>query len=141
MKNYLVLITATLLLSVQANAETILKCAVKNVRNEGARVNLLQSAGGNLRANLLFGATVSGTMYNVVEVKPGVYQGTIKGKEEFKLELTVSEVAAENRYIRGFKSSLSVEYPDLRKRSGRDSFTSTAGDEFVCGRQIRGFGE
>jgi hypothetical protein len=127
-------------LGAQAHAVTILKCAVKRVTaDKGARVNLLQGSDDTLRANLIFGTTVSGTMYHVTEVRPGIYQGTIKGKKDFKIQLAVSDTPSENKYIRGYRATLEVTYPDLQESSGRGSFRSVGSDQFVCGEQINNF--
>lgn len=142
MKNkFLTLVLIISGLGFNAHAETILRCAVKKVSADGtgARINLIQNANGTLRANLIFGTTVSGTMYNITEVGPGVYQGAIKTNGKFWIKLAVSSSKAENRYIKGFKASLNVIYPDLRKRTGFGTFNSEASDEFVCGKQIRGY--
>lgn len=124
-----------------AMAGTVLQCAVKKVPSQGARINIIENSKGQMRANLIFGTTVSGTMYTVTEVKPGTYQGTIKSDEKFWLKLSVSLIQSENRYIRGYKSSLEVVYPDLRKASGFSHFKSSEDDEFTCGKQIRGYRE
>lgn len=131
----------SIFVGLNASAETVLQCAVNKVPTSGARINIVENDKGQLRANLIFGTTVSGTMYNITEVKPGVYQGAVKANDKFWIKLAVSEVQAENRYIRGYKSSLEVVYPDLRKASGFGVFKSKAGDVFTCGKQIRGYRE
>jgi hypothetical protein len=144
MSKFISLITVfvALVFSAQAHAETILKCAVNNVVGyEGARVNVIKNAKGEVRANLIFGTTVSGTMYSVSEIAPGIFQGAIKGKgkEKFWIKLFVSGAVAENKSIRGGKSQLEVVYPTTLVKSGMGHFKSFEKDNFVCGEQFRPF--
>jgi hypothetical protein len=135
-----VLVAACLIFGKNASADTVLQCAVNKVPTNGVRVNLMKSVQGQMRANLIFGTTVSGTIYNVTEVKPGIYQGSIKSNEQFWIKLSISSTPAENSYIRGYKSSVQVVYPDLRKSSGFGTFNSVAAEEFTCGKKINSYG-
>lgn len=143
MSKLISLITVFVALSfgAQAQAETLLKCAVNNVGTQGARVNVIRNAKGEVRANLLFGTTVSGQMYSVSEIAPGIFQGTIKGKgkQKFWIKLFVSGAAAENNSIRGGKSQLEVYYPTVQAASGVGYFKSSEKDNFVCGEKVRRF--
>lgn len=129
---------AALLFTTTAQAATLFQCAVNNVVGyQGARINVIQNAKGQLRANLIFGTTVSGKMYSLSEIAPGIFQGAVKGKgkEKQTLKLFVSNVAMENNYIRGFVSQLEVS-----SISGQGaSFKSSDADGFVCGKKIRNF--
>lgn len=144
MSKLISLITVFVALSfgAQAQAETVLKCAVNNVTaQQGTRVNIIKNAKGEVKANLLFGTSVSGKMYSVTEIAPGIFQGAIKGKanQKFQLKLFVSGAAAENNSIRGGKSQLEVYYPTKQAASGIGYFKSSEKDNFVCGEKIRRF--
>lgn len=121
-------------------SKTISQCAVNTVKGyAGARVNLLQTDDGAIKANFIQGTTVSGTLYHLKEVSPGVFSGSIKNKPDFKMELVISKEGKANQYINGFSASLSVVYPDLRLDSGKNSLKTTASDEFVCGKKVSNF--
>ncbi len=142
MKNFFALL-ASLVLSTSslASAKTIIQCAVGRVSGgEGARINLLQADDGSLKANLIFGTTVSGTVYHVLQTSPGVYQGQINAKPEFSIHLIVSPQISSNKYINGHKSSLQIIYPDLNSQTGKSSFKSSPTEDFVCGKKIGDFG-
>lgn len=128
-----------LFLSFESQADTLFKCAVDRVTaNKGVRLNVIRNAAGGLRANLIFGTTVSGIMYSLKEIAPGRYRGT-KDKETFWLLLRVSGSEMQNRSIKGFSSDLSVVYPDLNKKTGKAFYETRPTDDFVCGRQIATF--
>ena len=60
--------TLTLFVAPIVFSKTIMQCAENHITTyNGARVNIIESNNGQLRANLIFGTTVSGTMYNVQE--------------------------------------------------------------------------
>lgn len=144
MSKLISLITVFVALSfgVQAQAETVLQCAVNDVAGyKGARVNVIKNAKGEVRANLIFGTTKSGQMYSVSEIAPGIFQGSIKGKanQKFQIKLFVSGAAAENNAIRGGKSQLEVYYPTTQVSSGVGYFKSSEKDNFVCGEKVRRF--
>lgn len=144
MSKFISLITVFVALTfgAQAQAETLLKCAVNNVSaQQGARINIIKNAKGEVKANLLFGTTVSGKMYSVSEIAPGIFQGAIKGKvnQKFWIKLFVSGAAAENNSIRGGKSQLEVYYPTTQNASGIGYFKSSEKDNFVCGEKVRRF--
>lgn len=123
-----------------AASKTVMKCAVGNVTGgDGARVNLIENEKGQTRANLIFGTTVSGTMYSVA-VDESTYKGSIKGKSAFVIELIVTNQAASNKYVNGYKASLKAIYPDLRNADGTGSVATSPSDQFVCGEQIAPFG-
>jgi|GEM_PF-2670345 len=128
MKSLLVLLLLSLPLSV--NAKTLFQCAVDNVVPGGVRVNVIES-NGKIRANLIFGTTVSGTMYSVKETSWG-YSGEIKNKPPFTLELTLSTTPTENANIRGSLSRLKAIYPTLENDRGYDVIDT----ELVCGTKI-----
>ncbi|MFS4457610.1 hypothetical protein [Bdellovibrio sp. HCB2-146] len=129
---------AALIFTTTAQAATLFQCAVNNVVGyQGARVSVIQNAKGQLRANLIFGTTVSGKMYALSEIAPGIFQGTLKGKgkEKQTLKLFVSNVTMENNYIRGYVSQLEVS-----SSSGQGvSYKSSDADGFVCGKKIHNF--
>ncbi|MNT33204.1 hypothetical protein D3C72_1691180 [compost metagenome] len=104
-------------------------------------MNIIKNAKGEVKANLLFGTTVSGKMYSVSEIAPGIFQGAIKGKanQKFQIKLFVSGAAAENNAIRGGKSQLEVYYPTTQAASGIGYFKSSERDNFVCGEKVRRF--
>ncbi len=118
------------LLSVYANAETIYQCAVDKVVPHGVRVNVIET-NGKLRANLIFGTTVSGTMYSVERTADG-YAGEIKNKPDFTLALDITSNEAENSNIRGYRSHLKAVYPTLENENGYDVIDAN----FVCGEKI-----
>ena len=131
--------TAALIFTTTAQAGTLFQCAVNNVAGyQGARINMIKNAKGQLRANLIFGTTVSGQMYSVSEIAPGIFQGTVKGKGKDKLllKLFISNVSMENNFVRGFVSQLEVSYGDSKQTS---YFKSSPEDGFVCGKKIRNF--
>lgn len=128
-------------LTSQAGSQTFMQCSVGKVKGyEGARINLLKDSNGDFKANLVFGTTVSGTMYHVAQRSDGLeYQGRIKNKDKFWLVLKLTNKAAQNRYIRGQAASLEVVYPTLQNRAGYKVFKSAPADNFVCGKQINNF--
>jgi hypothetical protein len=138
----LITVFVALALGANAHAENLLKCAVTNVTaQQGTRVNVIKNAKGEVKANLLFGKSVSGKMYAVSEIAPGIFQGSIKGKanQKFWIKLFVSGAAAENNSIRGGKSQLEVYYPTTQASSGIGYFKSSEKDNFVCGEKVRKF--
>lgn len=144
MSKFISLITVfvAMTFAAQAQAATVLQCAVNNVAaDRGARVNIIKNAKGEVRANLIFGTTVSGKMYSVSEIAPGIFQGAIKGKanQKYWIKLFVSGAAAENKSIRGGKSQLEVYYPTKLNSSGIGYFKSSEKDNFVCGEKFRRF--
>jgi hypothetical protein len=112
------------------NAKTLFQCAVDKVVPGGVRVNVIEN-NGKIRANLIFGTTVSGTMYSVHETSGG-YVGAIRNKPQFTLELTLSDTAVENANIRGSLSQLKAVYPTLNNDRGYDVIET----ELVCGTKI-----
>lgn len=114
-----------------ANAKTtIYQCAVDQVEPHGARVNVVENK-GLLRANLIFGTTVSGTIYNVEKTNRG-YAGQIKNKPEFTMELVITNERDENSNIDGYKSHLKAVYPTLLNSDGYEVVETT----LVCGEKI-----
>jgi hypothetical protein len=123
-----------------AQAETLLKCAGNTVAGpQAAHVNVIKSAKGEAKANVIFGKTGSGTMYSVSEIAPGIFQGAVKakGKQKFWIKLFVSGASAENSSIRGGRSQLEVYYPTKQVASGVGYFKSSERDNFVCGEKVR----
>jgi len=137
---------ATLALSVstQAASDTVMQCAEGRVTAlKGVRVNILEGR-EDLRGNLIFGTTVSGTMFNLREVRGNsrgfsAYHGSIRNKEKATFFLRLTGDQAENRYIRGQLAELVVIYPDLNKASGYSEYKTTDKSQFVCGKQIAPF--
>jgi hypothetical protein len=130
-KIFLAIIGVTVF-GVTANAKTILyQCAVDRVGHDGARVNLIEKD-GVIRANLIFGTTVSGTIYNVKEMNRGYYAGQIKNKSAFTMELVITDKRARNDNIDGYESSLKATYPTLETSSGYDVVETS----LVCGEKI-----
>lgn len=142
MKFILTLLTLVTLTSPAfAASTTVMKCAVENVHGyEGARVNVIQNAKGEVRANLIFGTTVSGTMYKAAQVDNKIV-GAIRNKTQFTIEVALSNEAATNKYISGVKATLSAVFPDLRNANGIGSVVTVASDNFVCGKQIAPFSQ
>lgn len=124
------LIALALLLPVSALAETKFQCAGNNVRNGGVRVNVMKTK-GKWRANLIFGTTVSGTMY-VMKKNGNVYEGIARGDSDYRMILTLSEQTEENANIMGVAARLRVTYPDLDFPGVR----STKNVALVCGEKI-----
>lgn len=121
-------------------SKTVSQCAVNKIQaSKGARINLLMKEDGEYKANFIQGTTVSGTAYRLVQVSPGVFEGTIKNKSQFTMKLKITSQGKANQYINGFASSLEVIYPDLNSSTGRGSVKTTASDEFVCGKKISNF--
>jgi hypothetical protein len=116
-----------------ADSESVLQCAGNLVGSDGVRVNLIRSAKSGLRANLIFGTTVSGQMYRVQPTAEG-FKGDRQG---LPMELRVSSSRARNKYIDGRKASLEVTFVDLRNPSGQGRHSTKLSDQFVCGKQIR----
>ncbi|MCB0370132.1 MAG: hypothetical protein KDD45_12090 [Bdellovibrionales bacterium] len=111
-------------------ANTIYQCAVENVVPHGARVNILENK-GKFRANLIFGTTVSGTMYSVEPSQFG-YKGSIKGQPGFSIEIYVSSTRAKNSNIEGFAAKLNAVYPTLQNAAGFNKVSTP----IVCGKKI-----
>lgn len=139
MKTLITTAFTALLLASNAQAVTEFKCAGDDVLDRGVRVNLNRSESGTLRANLIFGTTVSGTMFNVTEVSPGIFEGAIKGKPQFAIRLAVSSKPAENKYIRGAAAELEVIYPNQTVPTGISHLKTSAQQNFACGKQVRGY--
>jgi hypothetical protein len=114
-------------------AETLYQCAVDHVGSDGARVNVTRNSSGKLRANLIFGTTVSGKMYNVQE-RSGGYSGEINGQSEFKISLEITKKPAKNSNIEGFESHLDVSFPTALNPSGK----GRANVDLVCGKKLPG---
>jgi hypothetical protein len=127
--------------SLGAHAETVMKCSVNKLGPyKGARINLLQS-NGKLRANLIFGTTVSGTMYGIYHSGAGFYFGKNAGQKDAWLKLEISPVVTmKNNYIEGHLATLEVVYPDLNSKTGVSYLKTSTKDLFVCGKQINSFG-
>ena len=122
-------------------AETLMKCAVNDMSSRAARVNLIKDKKGDVKANLIFGTTISGTMFKVEETEDGLFVGSIRNKSEFWIKLDVSSTKHKNKYIDGYLSKLDVVYPTVLEPSGKKHLTTKKSDLFVCGKQIRNFGE
>lgn len=121
-------------------SKTIAQCTVNQVVDyTGARINLLQMKDGQLKANLIFGTTVSGTAYRVQEVSPGVFEGSIRNQPQFSIRLVISSKGKTNRYVNGFSSALEAIYPDVNSSTGKGSVKTTTKDNFVCGKIISRF--
>ncbi len=119
--------------SASANAKTTLyQCAVENVDPDGVRVNVIHSK-GKLRANLIFGTTVSGTMYQLNEIKNG-YTGNIKNHPEYTIDLNISNKAGQNTNIKGKKAHLNAMYPTELNAKGFDTIET----DLICGEKISG---
>lgn len=113
--------------------KTLYQCAVDKVESEdGARVNIIEHK-GKLRANLIFGTTVSGTMYTVTETAEG-FSGTIKRNPFFKILVKISEEPAQNANIDGYASSLEAIYPTALSPEGFKELKIN----FVCGKKLPG---
>lgn len=138
---FLILLTCTLLSATSFGAsKTLAKCSVNKVGNyEGARVNLLETEDGKLKANLIFGTTVSGQMYHVTQVSSGVFVGSVKNQPQFRLKLVISTIGKANSYVNGYAASLEATSPSLNSSTGMKSVKTTANDEFVCGKFISRF--
>lgn len=136
-----ILITSLIVSSASFGAsKTLAQCAVnKVVGYEGARVNLLETEEGRLKVNLIFGTTVSGQSYQVTQVSPGVFVGSIKNKSQFPLKLVISTIGKTNAYVNGYSSSLEATYPDLNSPTGKGSVKTTPNNDFVCGKIISNF--
>lgn len=131
MKTFLSAMMVVMILSTVANAKTVLfQCAGDDVQARGVRVNVIEN-NGLLRANLIFGTTVSGTMYGLKEAKDG-YIGQIKNKPTYSMELKISNIQSRNSNINGYKSSLKAIYPTLLNSKGFDIVNV----DFVCGEKI-----
>jgi hypothetical protein len=113
-----------------AGAETVFQCAVNQVNPDGVRLNVLESNKG-ARLNLIFGSTVSGTMYTVTKSRDG-YLGTVKGHPEFEIQLMISQVIGRNSNISGYVSHLIAIYPDLNSSTGK-GFVDL---DLICGQKI-----
>ncbi len=126
-----ILIGSALSLIGTAQAKTTLfQCAVDHVRGGGARINIIEN-NGVVRANLIFGTTVSGVMYAVQRTQDG-FIGQIKNKPEFTLELAISRERGRNSNIAGYKAYLKAVYPDLNKSAGFDIVEGP----LICGEKI-----
>lgn len=125
-----ILTLIALLVPFYASAKTIYQCAVDNVTQRGPRVNIIEN-NGSLRANLIFGTTVSGTMYKVSESDQG-YTGKIRNRPEFTLDLVITQEKTENSNINGFRSHLKAVYPTFRTQTGFDIVDT----DLVCGEKI-----
>lgn len=125
----------SLVLGVSAQAATIMQCAVDKVGPDGVRVNILKS-GDNYRLNLVFGTTVSGTMYNAkLEQGDGgqAYIGSIKGKsEKFVIQLNLNNKPAKNSNIKGVEAHVNAVVPDLNS----ETKSSQIDADLVCGKKI-----
>lgn len=131
MKTLLSALMVVMTVSTVANAKTVLfQCAGDDVQARGVRVNVIEN-NGLLRANLIFGTTVSGTMYGLKEVQDG-YIGQIKNKPTYSMELKISNIQARNSNIDGYKASLKAVYPTLLNSKGFD----VVNVDFVCGEKI-----
>lgn len=131
MKGLIIVLFASLTFQSAASAgTTIYQCAVDTVVPQGARVNIVENNGA-IRANLIFGTTVSGTMYDVTPSPLG-YSGTIRNKANFDINLAISTTRAKNSNIEGFKSHLKAVYPTLQNRFGYDVIDV----DLVCGQKI-----
>ncbi len=134
MKAFVLIFSVVSSMAVSAAAETRFRCSVGQLGSwRGARVNMIYSESNGLRANLVFGTTVSGTMYRITSQEDGVYLGEIKKFPKAYLKLRVSNTKAENKYIKGTAASLEVVYPDLNSRSGLSKLKTETADNFVCG--------
>lgn len=125
---------------------TFMQCAEKKITaSKGMRLNVLKYADGSFATNLIEGTTVSGTKFNTKKTdgstneQPGTYEGT--RARRFTLTLVVKKSKAKNKYIEGYAADLEVNYPDLRRASGEDSYKSTDEDQFVCGEKINDFND
>lgn len=131
MKTFLSAFMVVMTVSTVANAKTVLfQCAGDDVQARGVRVNVIEN-NGLLRANLIFGTTVSGTMYGLKEAQDG-YIGQIKNKPNYSMELKISNIQARNSNIDGYKASLKAVYPTLLNSKGFD----VVNVDFVCGEKI-----
>lgn len=140
MKTFMLLVLSLLSMSVLADSKTIAQCTVDQVKGyEGVRVNLLKADNGELKANLIFGTTASGTMYHVQEVSPGTFLGSIKNKPQYTLKLMISLHGKTNAYVNGTIAYLEAVYPTLQNATGRKMIRTTPKEKFVCGKIISPF--
>jgi hypothetical protein len=124
-------ITALFVLTGNAHAKTTLfQCAVDRVEGHGARVNVIENK-GHIRANLIFGTTVSGTIYSVTKTNTG-YAGQIKSKPGFTIELVITDKRDTNSNIDGYEAYLKATYPTLQNSDGYDLVETL----LVCGKKI-----
>ena len=127
MFTFLIAMTLTMV----ANAKTVLfQCAGDDVQDRGVRVNVIEN-NGVVRANLIFGTTVSGTMYSLSETPEG-YIGQVKNKPTYTMDLKISPIQAQNSNINGYKASLKAVYPTVLNSKGFD----TVNVHFICGEKI-----
>lgn len=141
MKKIFVLVSLlSLSLSSFAGSEIVMKCSVGKLGDyRGARINLLRTGDGILKANFIQGTTVSGTSYQVTTEDSLSFTGSIRNNTKFVIQLDISEIPTHNNFIRGFKASLQVVYPDLNNSSGMGVLKTTSADNFVCGEQTANF--
>ena len=132
MKSALAALLLGLALASTAHARTLFQCAVDNVRDQGARVNVIET-NGTLRANLLFGTTVSGTMFQLAQTTNG-YQGAILGRPEFTILLRISNRVGNNSNISGYQSELTAVYPTSLNSQGYQMIQT----RLICGKKISG---
>jgi hypothetical protein len=131
MNKFLLAVICAIALGGTAHAKTTLfQCAVDRVEGHGARVNVIESNGG-IRANLIFGTTVSGTLYHVEKTNLG-YAGQIRNKPAFRLELVITGEPGRNSNVDGYKSYLKATYPTRKNRRGYDAVETA----LVCGEKI-----
>lgn len=57
------------------------------------------------------------------------------------MELRISRVPAQNKYIVGYAAQLDVVYVDMRNASGEGSVSTTPSQRLVCGKQVRPYNE
>jgi hypothetical protein len=122
-----------------------MQCAVGKISaQKGFRINLTENSAGDLALNLLEGTTVSGSKYAAKKSSganseiPGTYEGV--RKDRFHLKLVVSKTKAANKYIDGYTATIEVNFEDLRRASGQNTYRSAKSDNFVCGKKIADFG-
>lgn len=131
MKTFLLTFMTVTTLTMMANAKTILfQCAGDKVQAGGVRINVTEND-NIIRANLIFGTTVSGTMYGIIESPEG-YLGQIKNKPTYSMELKISDIQGRNSNIMGYKASLKAVYPTLLNSKGFDIVDAN----FICGAKI-----
>lgn len=133
----LILIIALLLPAFAHAGETVYQCAVDKVDPDGARVNIIVSNFNQLKANLIFGTTVSGTMYNVevgyTAFNQAIYTGVRKGDDVARIVITLEiRTELENSNVRGRQAHLFAVYPDLNSSTGY----STIDTDIICGEKI-----
>lgn len=113
-----------------AAKKQVYQCAVDQVVPNGVRLNVNET-NGKIRGNLIFGTTISGTSYNLVDNGQG-YDGVIRSKPDFTLELIITKKKAKNSNVDGYKSHLRATYPTVLNSQGY----KVVDTDLICGKKI-----